>query len=333
MSVFIIAEVGQAHDGSLGILHSYIDVAAKIGVDAVKFQTHIAEAESSQFEPFRVNFSYVDKTRFDYWERVSFDKEQWREIKDHCDEVGVEFMSSPFSVAAVDLLSDIGMNKFKIGSGEVTNLLMLDAICSSRGDVLLSSGMSSFNELDKAVEKIRSSGNNLSVLQCTSKYPTLPKDVGLNMLNTLAARYQVPVGLSDHSGTIYPSIAAVALGATVVEAHIVFDKQMFGPDSTSSLTVAEFAQMVEGVRNVSEMLSNPLDKKSSDFESMKGIFEKSLSVNKTLEKGAVIKLDDLESKKPKGMGISSADYLNVVGKKVNKKLEKWDFIKEGDLSG
>ncbi|MEL6945152.1 MAG: N-acetylneuraminate synthase family protein, partial [Bacteroidota bacterium] len=173
-STFIIAEIAQAHDGSLGILHSYIDALAETGVDAIKFQTHIAEAESSIHEPFRVNFSYEDKTRYDYWARMGFTLEQWKEIKQHCEEVGLEFMSSPFSQAAVDWLEELGVKRYKIGSGEVTNFLMLEKIARTGKPIILSSGMSSFVELDEAVKFIQTFGNDLTILQCTTSYPTPP---------------------------------------------------------------------------------------------------------------------------------------------------------------
>ena len=134
MKTFIIAEIGQAHDGSLGLLHSYIDAVSKTGVDAIKFQTHIAEAESSEFEPFRVKFSYEDDTRLDYWKRMEFTLDQWKQIKEHCDEVGLEFMSSPFSNAAVDLLEEVGVKRYKIGSGEVNNFLLLEKIAKTNGN-------------------------------------------------------------------------------------------------------------------------------------------------------------------------------------------------------
>jgi len=179
-STFIIAEIGQAHDGSLGILHSYIDALATTGVDAIKFQTHIAEAESSAAEPFRVNFSYEDATRYDYWQRMSFTLEQWKGIKAHCDEVGLEFMSSPFSQAAVDLLETVGVQRYKIGSGEVNNFLMLEKIANTGKPIILSSGMSSFEEIAAAVDFLEPYGNELSILQCTTSYPTPPERIGLN---------------------------------------------------------------------------------------------------------------------------------------------------------
>jgi N,N'-diacetyllegionaminate synthase len=159
--IFIIAEIGQAHDGSLGILHSYIDAIAATGVDAIKFQTHIAEAESSMAEPFRVNFSYEDVTRYDYWHRMSFTKEQWIGIKEHCEKVGLEFISSPFSQAAVDLLESIGVTRYKIGSGETSNFLMLEKIAKTGKPIILSSGMSSYEELDATLEFLAPFANEM----------------------------------------------------------------------------------------------------------------------------------------------------------------------------
>lgn len=332
-NAFIIAEVGQAHDGSLGILHSYIDAVAGTGVDAIKFQTHIAEAESSKYEPFRVKFSYVDQTRFDYWKRMSFSESQWHEIKSHCDEVGLEFMSSPFSIAAVELLEKVGVKKYKIGSGEVNNKLMIDVIKQTGKDIILSSGMSSYDELDVAVENIRCSSSELSILQCTSKYPTQPEDVGLNLLGELKSRYNVNVGLSDHSGTIYPSLAAISIGAKILEAHVVFDKRMFGPDVSSSLTVDEFTQLVKGVRFIEKSLGNPIDKETSlGLSQMKNIFEKSLAVNKDLPVGHVLQLSDFETKKPSGLGFSASDYNFLIGRSLKRSLNKWDFLNRSDCS-
>ncbi len=332
--VFIIAEVGQAHDGSLGILHSYIDAVAKTGVDAIKFQTHIAEAESSEYEPFRVNFSYVDKTRYDYWKRMSFSYSQWVDIKAHCEDVGLEFISSPFSIEAVELLEKLGVNKYKFGSGEITNALMLDVVAQTGKEIILSSGMSSYKELDMAVNTILRHGNELSVLQCTTKYPTQFEDVGLNVLNEMKSRYNgVSIGLSDHSGSIFPSIAAASLGAKLIEAHVTFDRDIFGPDSTSSLTLGEFSQMVEGVRAVSKMLNNPIDKSISNGSSnLKTVFGKTLAIRGDLSAGHVICVGDLETKKPAGYGIAAAEYAQVIGRKTLKSMTKNDFLKAEDLS-
>ncbi len=332
MSVFIIAEVGQAHDGSLGILHSFIDAVSGTGINAVKFQTHIAEAESSIFEPFRVPFSYEDETRFDYWKRMEFTIDQWKGIKAHCDDVGLMFMSSPFSNAAVDLLEDVGIEKYKIGSGEVTNLLLLEKVATTGKDIILSSGMSSFYELDAAVDFLKPFGNDLTILQCTTKYPTSPEDVGLNVIGELRNRYKCPVGLSDHSGTIYPSLAAVALGAEVIEVHVTFDIRMFGPDAKASLTIAGLKRVVEGVRFLELSLSGKMDKSdNSRFQDVKKIFEKSLAVNKSLRKGHVVVLNDLEAKKPVGHGLPAGEYKHVIGRRLKVEKAPYEFLKEEDL--
>jgi N-acetylneuraminate synthase len=332
--VFIIAEIGNAHDGSLGMAHAYIDAAAEAGVDAVKFQTHIAEAESSALEPFRVKFSYEDATRYDYWKRMEFTFEQWAGLQRHCEEAGVEFMSSPFSQMAVDWLENLGVQRHKIASGEVNNFLMLEKIARTGKPVILSSGMSSYPELDAAVALIESYGNPLSVLQCTTAYPTPYEQLGLNVIGELRARYpRATVGLSDHTGEIYAALAAVALGARVLEFHLVFDRRSFGPDARSSLMPDEARRLVQGVRKLERAFAHPVDKSdASAFAPLKQIFEKTLAVNKDLPAGHVLQFEDLESKKPKNQGIAAERWQEVVGKKLRVGKGRYDFLQTGDIA-
>lgn len=327
----MIAEIGQAHDGSLGIVHSYIDAISKTGVDAIKFQTHIAEAESSKFEPFRVNFSYQDKSRFDYWTRMEFDLNEWIGIKKHCDEVGLDFISSPFSQSAVDLLEKVNVTKYKIGSGEVNNILMLEKIVKTQKEIILSSGMSSVKELSETVNFLKKKSATFSILQCTTKYPTKPTEWGLNYIEIFKKNFGVPVGYSDHSGEIFSSLAAAALGAEILEFHAVFDKRMFGPDSLASLSINEISSLVKGARKITDSINSPLDKDKNLDQGLKQIFEKSLSVNKDMKKGRVIEFDDLETKKPKGFGIDANKYKDVINRKINKNLKKWDFLNYDDF--
>ena len=327
-----IAEIGQAHDGSLGMLHAYIDAVAKTGVNAIKFQTHVAQAESSIHEPFRVQFSKKDKTRFEYWKRMEFTPKQWVEIGTHCKEAGLTFISSPFSNVAVDVLEQAGVEIYKIGSGEVTNFLLLKKVIETGKPIIISSGMSSFKELDKSVSFLKSNKANFSILQCTTSYPTRPENFGLNVINELKERYGVKVGFSDHSAKVSTGIAAVALGAEILEFHVVFNKEQFGPDVSSSLTMEEAAELVKGVKSVSEALQKPVNKKdNSTFKDLKQIFEKSLAVNKNLKKGHVLSFQDLEAKKPKGFGIEASSFETVIGKKLSKDLEQWDFLNEEDI--
>lgn len=329
---FIIAEIAQAHEGSLGIAHSYIDVLSKSRVDAIKFQTHIAEAESSNFEEFRIKFSYEDSTRYDYWKRMEFTLEQWQGLKDHCELLGMEFISSPFSCQAVDLLEKIDVKKYKIGSGEILNFLLLDKIGKSGKPIILSSGMSDYKEISESINFLKKFNNDLSLLQCTTAYPTKPSEWGLLEIPKLKERFNIPIGYSDHSGKIEPCIAALSLGATIFEFHAVFDKRMFGPDSKASLEIDQITKLVESIRNLEIAFNSEYSKNdASEFSLLKTMFGKSLAVNKDLFKGQIIHLEDLESKKPGNIGIGSKNFEMVIGKKLLVDKKKWDFILETDF--
>ena len=326
-NIFIIAEIAQAHDGSLGILHSYIDALAESGVDAVKFQTHIAEAESSEFEQFRVPFSYVDKTRYDYWKRMEFTPEQWECIKEHCERKGLEFISSPFSIAAVELLEKLNVKRYKIGSGEVSNTLLLDRIAQTKKPTILSSGMSDYAELDQAVTSFQKQNIEYSILQCTTAYPTVPAQWGLSEITALKKRYQVPIGFSDHSGDIFACLAATSLGAEILEFHAVFDRRMFGPDAKASLEINEIKTLVKGVHQIRESLQTQVEKNDIEkYKELKTMFGKSLCVNKNIKAGEMISIQDLESKKPGNKGIPASRYQEILGKKTKVDLKQWDFV-------
>ena len=330
--IYIIAEIGQAHDGSLGILHSYIESLKGSGVDAIKFQTHIAHAESSMHEPFRVNFSYEDKTRYDYWKRMGFSKEQWIGIKEHCERIGIEFLSSPFSIEAVDLLEEIGIKRYKIGSGEVTNYLLLDKVSKTKKPIILSSGMSSYEEINHAIDRVSVHNKNISLLHCTTSYPTNSKNLGFNVIEEFKSRFSVPIGFSDHSGRLSTAIAAAAMGIEILEFHVVFDKKMFGPDAQSSIEIRDVPALVDQVRFIGEAIRSPVDKDDlSAYLDTKKMFEKSLAVKKTISRGEAISLVHLESKKPSGYGVSAREYEDVLGRKVNKSLNVGDFLTYEDI--
>ncbi|MGC4006426.1 MAG: N-acetylneuraminate synthase family protein, partial [Pirellulales bacterium] len=264
---FVVAEVGQAHDGSLGTSHAYIDAAARTGVDAVKFQTHIAAAESTAAEPFRVKFSKQDVTRYDYWKRMEFTPEQWAGLAEHAHERGLIFLSSAFSLEAVELLERIGMPAWKVGSGEIGTTPLLERMAATGKPVLLSNGLADWATLDRAADCVRAVGAPLGVFQCTTAYPCPPERLGLNVLAELAARYACPVGLSDHSGKIFAGLAAATLGANMLEAHIVLSRECFGPDVPASLTTNEFAELVDGIRFIEQALTTKIDKDANAAES------------------------------------------------------------------
>lgn len=329
-TVYTVAEIGQAHDGSLGILHSFIDACAATGVDAVKAQVHIAQAESSLQEPFRKRFSYADQTRYDYWQRMEFSTEQWLEIKRHCEVVGVEFLATPFSVAAVNLLEGIGVARYKIGSGDVSNALLIDRIAATGKEAIISSGLATVLEIRNAVEVLRANG--ITILQCETKYPTGPEDVGLSAIGLIRETFGCPAGLSDHSGTIYPGLAAAALGASVVEFHVTFDRRMFGPDACASLTIDETKELIRGIRFIEKARLGSVGKElTSERSLLRSTFGRSLAVNKSLPKGHILDISDLEAKKPSGEGVPSTDFRTVIGRRLTQNLDEWQFLTVDDF--
>lgn len=313
----VVAEVAQAHDGSLGMAHAFIDAVADAGADAVKFQTHIAHAESTPAEPWRVAFSPQDASRYDYWKRMEFSEEQWCGLKRHAQERGLLFLSSPFSIEAFELLRRVGVPAWKIASGELINTPLLERIADTELPALLSSGMSTLAELDAAVQLLRGRGVPLAVLQCTSMYPTPPEHVGLNLLATLRERYRCAVGFSDHSGELVAGLAAAALGADLLEVHVTFNKQMFGPDVGASLTLDDLRRLVDGVRFLDRARGAPVDKDAlaATLAPVRGIFLRSVVARVDLAAGTVLRPEHLIAKKP-GTGIPAARLPELVGRRL-----------------
>lgn len=329
MKVLVIAEVGSVHDGSFGNANHLIEIAAECGADAVKFQTHIADAETLRDAPMPPYFK--GEPRFEYFKRTGFTREQWIELKAHAESKGLIFLSSSFSIEAAELLESIGITQHKIPSGEVTNLPMLEVIARTGKPVLMSSGMSSWEELDRAVGVIRKHHDRLTVLQCTSEYPCPYEQGGLNVMLEMKGRYGLPVGLSDHTLTPYAALAAVTLGATVIEKHLTFSRRMYGSDVRHSLEPPEFVDMVRGIRAIETMLANPVDKNDvSHFKVMKETFEKSLVTLMNIPAGVTITREMIGIKKP-GFGLSPAHLEKVVGRRAARTIHAdrplaWDDL-------
>jgi N,N'-diacetyllegionaminate synthase len=329
MSVMIIAEVGSVHDGSLGNARGLIDVAAECGADVVKFQTHIAAAETLRDAPMPPYFT--GEPRYEYFERTAFTLEQWEALKAHCESRNVEFLSSPFSVEAVELLEKIGVRRYKVPSGEVTNLPLLEVIAGTGKPVLLSSGMSNWAELDAAVNAILRHHDRLTVLQCTTEYPCPHEHVGLNVMLEMRERYKLPVGLSDHTLTNYAAYAAVVLGASVIEKHLTFSRRMYGSDAKHSLEPAEFADLVQGIRAIETMLAHPVDKNdTSRYGQMKETFEKSVVALVNIPAGVRITREMIGIKKP-GRGIPAAKLHEVVGKRTTRRVPVDSVLTAADV--
>jgi len=329
---FLIAEVGQNHDGSLGAAHAYIDAIAKTGAHAVKFQTHIACAESSAHEPWRVRFGFQDATRYDYWKRMEFSERQWIGLLEHSTERGLVFLSSPFSLEAVELLDRIGIPAWKVGSGEVTNLPMLERIAQTGKPVLISSGMSTWEELDEAVLTVRRRGATVVLMQCTSLYPCPPDKLGLNILAHARDRYDCPVGLSDHSGTTYGGLAAVALGAQFVEVHVTFSRDCFGPDVATSITISELKDLAQGIKFIHTAVTTTVDKQAmvEEMPEMRRVFGKSIFAARDLPAGLCLTERDLAFRKP-GIGIPARRYRDMLNRPLRRAVMANEPLKEDDL--
>jgi N,N'-diacetyllegionaminate synthase len=330
---FVIAEVAQAHDGSLGLAHAFIDAAADAGADAVKFQTHLAAAESTLDEPFRVRFSRQDETRLDYWRRMEFTEEQWQGLAAHARERGLIFLSSAFSLAAVELLQRLGMPAWKIGSGEFASRELWDAMAAAGVPILFSTGLARRAEIDNAVSLFRAKGLPFALLQCTTSYPSPLEEIGLNVLEDLREAYHCPVGLSDHSGSVFPGLAALARGADLVEVHVTFDRRMFGPDTPASLTFDEL-RLLCGMRDaVATMDRYPVDKDvmAEKLNSLREMFGKSLAPVAPIKAGSVLRPDMLTAKKPAG-GIPPEAVAEIAGRRLKRDVTPDRILRWSDLT-
>jgi N-acetylneuraminate synthase len=324
----IIAEIGSVHDGSFGNALRLIDAAADAGADMVKFQTHIADAESLPGAPSPGYFS--EESRIAYFQRTSFTPPQWSKLSRQAEAAGVGFLSSPFSLEAVELLEDIGVKGYKIPSGEVSNVPLLERVARTRKPTLLSSGMSDWSELDRAVAVLKPACP-LTVLQCSSAYPCPPEQVGLNVIIEMRERYGMPVGLSDHTLGFAAALAAAALGATVIEKHFTFSRLMYGSDAKHSMEPEDFSVFCRSLREVWAMTSHPVDKNDvSSYREMKRIFEKSVVTAKSLSAGTVLRAEMLAFKKP-GDGIPAAEYRSLLGRKLRVDLPANRQIATKDL--
>lgn len=328
---FIMAEVAQTHEGSLGQAFAFIDAVAASGADAIKFQTHIADAESTPAEPFRVKFSRQDATRYDYWKRMEFTPAQWQALAGYATSKGLVFLSSPFSQEAVELLDPL-VPAWKVGSGEVNNLPLLETMAKTGKPVLLSSGMSTWAELATSVALLESYHVPIVLFQTTTQYPTPPEYLGLNVLQEMRQLFQCPVGLSDHSGHIAAGLAAYTLGARFLEVHVTLSPWMFGPDVSSSLTVEGLKELVSGVRFLENAMRHPVSKDAmaQQLGELRQMFCKSVVPRRDLPAGTLLQSGDLTVKKP-GLGIPAEQLSLLYGKRLKRNLVRDEFFSLADI--
>jgi sialic acid synthase SpsE len=324
----IIAELGNTHEGSLGLAKNMISAAARCGANIVKFQTHMFSFESVENAPNPPYFK--GESRKNYFERTSFSKNEYIELISHCERENVKFLSSPFSVEALKFLQEIGVEYIKIPSGEVTNFPLLEAAGKSGLTVMISSGMSSYHELDTAVSCLKSNGcENLVVMQCTSMYPCPPEYVGLNNLPAFREKYAATIGFSDHTLSTSIPATAVFMGADIVEKHFTLSKLMYGSDAFNSLEPHQFSEMVQNINDAYVMRKKPVDKDEliPKLRTMKDTFEKSIVFARSLKDGCVITEDDLAAKKP-GTGISTDRVQEFLGRVLSRSVDVDELLSE-----
>ena len=329
----IIAEIGLAHDGSYALAVSYIHKAKRAGADCVKFQTHIADAESSIYDQFRVKSKFFDdKTRKSYWERTSFQKEQWIKLKNLTEKLGMFFLSSPFSIEAAKMLNAINVKAWKVGSGELTNFSLLDYLANTNKPIILSTGLSNYKEISEALKIIKRNNSDIVLMQCTSLYPCPPELIGLNVIEEMKKRFKVKVGFSDHSGELGVAIAAFSLGASMIETHVCFDKDIQTFDSSSSLNFEEFYLMSKTIKKLQIVLKNNFDKSQiiSKLKKNKILFEKGIYLKKNMSKNSIINFKDIIFKKP-AIGIHAKYYKKIIGKKLKKNVILNQPLKNKDV--
>jgi N-acetylneuraminate synthase len=325
---WIIAEAGSVHDGSFGNACKLVELAAECGADAVKFQTHIAEAETLANAPAPSYFRA--EPRLEYFKRTAFTREQWKSLAKLAREKGLAFISSPFCLEAIELLEDVGLDAYKVPSGEVTNTPLLELLAQTKRPVILSSGMSDWRELDRAVEALRP-GGDVTVLQCSSAYPCSVSQAGVNVVAEILRRYGLPAGFSDHTQSLAAALGAVMMGATVIEKHFTFSRRMYGSDAQFGAEPEEFSRYCAEVKNTWALLDHPVDKDDlSPYLEMKAIFEKSIVTAAAVASGQALSRELLAFKKP-GTGIRADRVAEVVGKKVLRDLPKDHMLTEKDF--
>lgn len=323
---FIIAEAGINYNGDMKLAKELIDVAKDANADAVKFQTHLAEKEMLKGE---ITADYIGEPVYDLIKRMEMSKEQHLELMDYCDKKGILFLSTGYCKEAIDILDELGMPLFKVGSGEVTNLQLIEYIANKKKPMIISTGMTTIEELGPSVEIIKKLNDKIILLQCTSTYPTRYEDVFLKGIEELRKEFKVPVGFSDHSEGIYTSLAAVALGACVIEKHFTIDMNLPGPDHKASIEPHELKELVKGTRAIEDAMKNS----KNVIEDEKGVqqFARESVVSIVDISGETILTKDMISVKRPGTGIPAKNFNDIVGKKTNKAIKENSLIKWDDL--
>lgn len=322
----LIAELGSVHDGKFHIAKRLIKLASEAGANIVKFQMHIAEEETLKDAPAPEYFK--TETRYDYFKRTAFEFSQWKKLKTICKKYNVEFLCSPFSEKAVDVLEKLKVDSFKVPSGELTNLPLLERLKKTKKHIYLSTGMSNWKEITIATKLLK---KNYTLLQCSSIYPCPLESVGINVMLEMKKRYKCEVGFSDHTLGFSAPFAAAANGASVIEKHFTISRKMYGSDAKNSMEPKDFYFLSKTLNEIWKINNNPVNKNNiNKYKKMKYIFEKGIVSSRNILKGKILSKKDISFKKPSD-GIRAIDYKKILGKKLKKSIKKNYKIKFKDL--
>lgn len=329
--VFIIAEAGVNHNGSIDMAKKLIDVAAEAGADAVKFQTFKADktvSRKAQKANYQKNTTDAEESQYEMVKKLELDVPTHRELISYCLEKDIMFLSTPFDHDSIDLLHELGLQIFKIPSGEITNLPYLRHIAKLKKDIIISTGMADIGEIEDALDVLIEAGmskEKITVLHCNTEYPTPMSDVNLRAMKTIENTFKVRVGYSDHTLGIEVPVAAVALGAEVIEKHFTLDKTLPGPDHKASLEPQELKLMIQSIRNIEKALGDGIKKPSKSEIPNKIIARKSIVTKTAIKKGEILNEDNLTIKRP-GNGISPMRWDEIIGSIAQKDYEEDELI-------
>lgn len=321
MKTKLIGEIGLSHEGSLGFALSMVKACKKANLDYVKFQYHQPQFESTKNETFRINTFPQDDTRYEYWERTGFSEKEWKIILEYCELIEIGFLCTPFSVWAAKVLFDLGVHEVKISSGDANNWELLEFVKKNYKKIIVSVGMSTNAEVMQLITFMSDFKGEFLIMQCTSAYPVDPLEVGMNYFNEIR-KITGKAGLSDHTGNPLVSIAAVANGAHMVEFHVVFSKEQFGPDSSSSITFEEAYTISQFRDLLPEIYDSNYDKDliAKQLSEVRKKFGRGLSLKKAMNSGDILTEDMLTLKKPKGP-LNWEDRNLLIGKRATKNLD------------
>ncbi|MDA9026950.1 N-acetylneuraminate synthase [Flavobacteriaceae bacterium] len=322
-STYIIAEAGVNHNGSVDIALELIKKAKEIGADCVKFQTFKTEEIVTLSAPkanYQLKVTDKDETQFQMLKKLELSQDSFKLLKDECDKIGIDFMSTPYSIRDLELLDGIGVGAFKIASGQLTEHYFLKKIAEKNKPIILSTGMGTLKEVSEAVKIIKKINSDITVLHCTTNYPSLIEDSNINAMLTIKEFCNVRVGYSDHVIDNYACYAAVSLGAEIIEKHFTLDKQMEGPDHSCSLNPLEFKTLINGIRSIEKSLGNGVKKPTLAEEKNIYGMRRGIVAIKNIQKGDLFSIENLGVKRPL-IGMLPSEIENLFGKVASKDIE------------